>query len=100
MNVNEESRGFKKMGDLMGGLKQEAPKKNTTPHELAAVVDEIQKVLGFKYDDKYGYKYWLRKAKGFTYSDIIGILKEVSNADPKYSKGNMLTNKLAKLKLK
>ncbi len=98
MSVNEQSGGFKKIGNLFSDLPKPKDKGRTTPHELAAVVDEIQKVLGFKYDDKYGYRYWLRKAKGYSYTEIMGILKEIQNADPKYNKGGMLTNKLSKKK--
>ena len=97
----KEIGGLKSMADIMGDFKKEvAPdvKKRQTPHELAAIVDEIQKVLGFKTEDKYGYKYWLRKVKGRTYNEMQGILKEVQNAHPKYSKGGMLTNRLSNKK--
>ena len=97
----KEKAGLKSMADILSTFeetKKVVSTKRQTPHELAATVDEIQKVLGFKNDDKYGYKYWLRKVKGYGYNYVMGILKEIQGADPKYSKGGMLTNKLSKKK--
>lgn len=69
-------------------------------HELAAIVDDIQKVLGFKEGDKYGYKYWLSvvKRSGKHYGEMVGILKETAGLDKKYNRGGYLTNKLSKKK--
>lgn len=85
------------ISDLMQ-IHKPTKKEKAPPHELSAVVDEIQKVLGFKTNDKYGYKYWLSKAKGISYNQILGILKEIQGVDAKYNKGGLLTNKILKLK--
>ena len=73
---------------------REPPKEKPPPHELAASVNEIGKVIGFT--DKYGYKYWLRqvKASGKAYPEMLGILKGIERMDSKYPKGATLTNKL------
>ncbi len=63
-------------------------------HEKQAIVDEIIKVVGLH--PKYGYKYWLSKVKGYSYGEILGILKSIENMDKKYPKGAVLTNKLKK----
>lgn len=97
MYQEEKGSSPKSMADILKEFGN-APVEKKPPHELSAAVDEIQKVLGFKTDDKYGYKYWLRKVKGYSYNYIMGVLKEVSNAHPKYNKGGMLTNKLSKKK--
>ena len=64
------------------------------PHEIAATVNEIIKVVGEH--PKYGYAYWLGKVKrsGKSYNEMIGILKGIAEMDPKYPKGATLTNKL------
>jgi hypothetical protein len=66
------------------------------PHELAATVNEIIKVVGLH--PKYGYRYWLGKVKrsGKGYGEMAGILKEISGMDAKYPKGATLTNKLSR----
>ena len=66
--------------------------KKPPPHELALIVDEIIKVVGE--DPKYNYRYWLRRAKGWRYGDIMAILKDIQKMDKKYPKGATLTNKL------
>lgn len=87
------------MSEIMDKFKVEQKKEiKKPPHELAAIVDEIQKVLGFKTKDKYGYMYWLRKVKGRKYNEVLGLLKQVENAGDKYSKGGLLTNLLSNKK--
>lgn len=74
-----------------------APQAKKPPHELAAIVDEINNAgLVTK---KYGYTYWLGKVKraGIGFGDIHGILKEIRGMDSKYSKGGRLTNVLTQL---
>lgn len=68
------------------------------PHELAASVDEIIKVVGIT--PKYGYKYWLGKVKRSNkqYTEILGILKDIQRMDSKYNKGGRLTNILSNKK--
>ena len=78
-------------------LAASVPQQKKPPHELAAIVDEINKAgLVTK---KYGYTYWLGKVKraGISYNDIHGILKEIRGMDAKYSKGGRLTNVLTEL---
>ena len=85
------------IGDL---LKNRAVRTKPPPHELADIVNEIEKVVGFT--KQYGRGYWLgqvsrwHKRTGKAYPVIFGILKEISQADPKYNKGGILTNKLRK----
>lgn len=71
--------------------KYQTIKKGAPPHEQAAKVDLIVEVIGLS--KQYDYKYWLRKVKKISYSDIISFCKEASNLPDKYSKGGYLTNK-------
>ncbi len=65
-------------------------------NELYETVQEIIKVVGLT--PKYGIGYWygLVKRSKVSYSEIVGVLKEVEKADSKYSKGGMITNILLK----
>lgn len=65
-------------------------------HELAAMVNEIKKVVPFEDKAKYGYKYWLGKLKrsGIRYGALMVLLKDAEKIDPKYNKGGFITNKL------
>ncbi len=89
---------MEKLSDLMGKTLQRAitkdPKKKKPPHEKSATVDLIE-TAGIL-SKKYGYTYWLGKVKqgGVTYTDMVGILKEVQGMDTKYNKGGRLTNVL------
>lgn len=86
----------KGMAELLKDFGKSAKRK--TPHEKSAIVDEILLVVG---NHKiYNYKYWLRKIGSRSYPEMMGILKEVKNANPKYNKGGMLTNKLSNKKKK
>lgn len=96
----DKGKTVNSLADVLKNLQKEIPVKKKPPHELSATVDEIQKVLKFTHNEKYGYMYWLRKVKGWSYNEIIGILKEIASVDPKYSKGGMLTNKLSNKKKK
>ncbi len=71
--------------------------KKGAPHEQAAKVDEIVKIVGLS--KEYPYTYWLRKVKNFSYGYVLEICKEADSLDKKYSKGGYLTNKLCKKKL-
>lgn len=77
-----------------------SPKRSAewAPHELAATVNEIIKVVGEH--PKYGYKYWLGMVKrsGKGYNEMLGLLKQISDMDAKYPKGATLTNKLSRKK--
>lgn len=61
-------------------------------HEKSAMVDEIIKIVGVS--AKYGYTYWLRKIKDWSYPELMGLLKSIEKMDSKYPKGATLTNKL------
>lgn len=84
------------MQELVERMKQQTKKtdKKKTPHEKAAIVDEIIALVGES--KKYNYGYWLRKIGKISFGEMQGILKQVRNADPKYNKGGMLTNILKK----
>jgi len=101
MNKKEKG-GLSSMSDIV--LKFQNPKVKVVtkkpPHEKAATVDEIQKVLGFSYNDKYGYVYWLRKVRGRNYNEVMGMLKQIEGVDKKYNKGGLLTNMLSNKKPK
>ena len=91
----------KKMSDLLAGIQarfEKPGKEKLPPHELAATVDLI-KTAGLIKEPTYGYNYWLGKVKraGVSYTDMIGILKNLQSMDSKYSKGGTLTNILTKL---
>ena len=87
---------MKKLQDLKIQLPKVIPLKEVKkpPHELAAIVTEIIKVVGEH--PRYGFKYWLRivKSSKKSYSEVMGILKELENLPSKYPKGAVLTNKL------
>ena len=87
---------MKNIADLLPDQKKSLRSPEWAPHELAATVNEIIKVVGDH--PKYGYKYWLGMVKrcGKGYGAMLGLLKEISAMDPKYPKGATLTNKLSK----
>lgn len=61
------------------------------PHEKAASVDEIIKLLG---ENKvYNYSYWLRKVGTASYSKILEIVKAAKDM-PVEMQGGYLTNQL------
>ena len=66
-------------------------------HEKAATVDEIIKLAPIT--DRYGYLYWLSllKRSGVKYNEMMGILKNVEGADPKYPKGALITKRLCEI---
>lgn len=65
------------------------------PHEKAASVNEIIKVVG---ENKiYNYTYWLRRIGNVSYGNILSILKDLQTLPEKYSKGATLTNILLKI---
>lgn len=64
--------------------------------EMQAKVNEIAKLVPLT--KRYGYGYWAKLAQGYSYGDILAILKEVKNANAKYPKGGLLTNILRKKK--
>lgn len=87
---------MQKLSEMMGKTIKRAESKDEKkpPHEIAATVDLIEAARLFS--PKYGYTYWLGKVKraGVSYNEMVGILKEISGMDPKYSKGGRLTNVL------
>lgn len=79
------------ISELLGkNLKPKVEK--APPHELSAATELIREAGLFS--KKYGRTYWLGKLKRarVSYNEIIGILKEIAQMDPKYSKGGRLTN--------
>lgn len=88
------------MSDLLASIQErfKKPEEKLPPHELAATVDLIHKA-GLLKEPTYGYRYWLGKVKraGVSYTEMIGVLKNLQSMDPKYSKGGTLTNILTKL---
>ena len=67
--------------------------KKTPPHEQAAKVDEIVKIVGL--NKPYNYQYWLKKVKPFSFTTILEICKDASNLDSKYNIGGFITNRLS-----
>ena len=71
-------------------------KKKVPNSELAATVEEVLKIVGKT--KQYDFPYWcaiIKKAK-VSYTEMLGILKQISNADSKYNKGALLTSILKK----
>ncbi len=68
------------------------PKRNVS--ELQAAVNEIVKVIPLT--KKYGYGYWCAMAKGLSFGEVLGAIKELENLPEKFNKGAVLTNKLCK----
>lgn len=66
--------------------------KKIPPHEKAASVNEIIKVV--RESKTYDYGYWLRKIGTASYSNVLDILKEAQGLDKKYNLGGFITNKL------
>ena len=71
-------------------------------HELAATVDEISKIVPLT--KRYGFGFWLKlvQRSGVSYTEMFGILKEISKAGvdktgKPYNKGALLVSKLKKL---
>lgn len=74
-------------------------KKKKAPHSKAALVDEIEKVVGKSV--KYNYVYWLRQVKNFENRGgkvglVLDWLKEIDKYPKEYNRGGTLTNKLSK----
>jgi len=67
-------------------------KEKVPPHEQAAKVNEILKVIPLT--ETYNYTYWLRKVKPFSFSSVLEICKLASELPEKYNKGGFITNKL------
>lgn len=87
---------------LLEKYKKPNEKKRRPPHPLAACADEIERAGLFTV--QYGRGYWLRKLSQYgkarkiepaaLYTQLLGILKQIGEMNPKYSKGGTLTNKL------
>lgn len=86
------------MAELLARFQQEGPKEAPPPHELAAAVNLIRDANLFS-EPTYGYTFWLGKVKraGVSYSDMVGILKNIQSMNGKYNKGGTLNNQLTKL---
>lgn len=86
------------ISDILGKkLEQPAPKQKPPPHEISATANLIEEAGLFT--KKYGRTYWMGKVKraGVSYNEMVGILKQISGMDPKYSKGGRLTNVLTEM---
>lgn len=92
--MSEKEKGVQSMADILKERVAPPMKGKGPPHEKAASVDEIIKIVGL--NKKYGYTYWLRKVGRASYPAVMGILKQVSGADKKYNKGGLITNLLDK----
>lgn len=71
-------------------------KQKVPPHEQAAKVNEILKIV--KLTKQYDYGYWLRKVKKHSFSTVLDICKEASNLGDKYNVGGFITNRLCNKK--
>lgn len=82
------------IGELLGKNLKRKPEPKAPPHEISATANLIEEARLFT--PKYGRTYWMGKIKraGISYNEMIGVLKEISGMDPKYSKGGRLTNLL------
>lgn len=80
-------------------IEERFKQKTCAPHTLAALVDEVVKVVGI--NKTYNYAYWLRKVKDFqkkggSVGQILDWLKEIRDYPADFNKGGTLTNKLTK----
>lgn len=83
---------MEQLNSLLERYEKYKQEKKPAPHEKAAAVNEIIKILG---ESKiYNYSYWLRKVGSASYSTVVAILKEAQSLESKYSKGGFVTNKL------
>lgn len=73
-------------------LQKHKEKEKTPPHEKAASVQEILKLV--PETKQYNFGYWLRKLGKAKYGSILTILKEARGLDKKYNKGGYITNQL------
>lgn len=73
-------------------LNERKPRKHGPPHEHAASVDAIIAFLGKENTATYGR--WLSLVKGKCYGDVMAILKQAKDLDPKYSRGGFIVNRL------
>lgn len=76
-------------------IKEYKPKevKSAPPHEKAASVVEILKVV--PETKVYNFGYWLRKLGKVKHGRVLAILKDASKLDAtKYSVGGFITNRL------
>jgi hypothetical protein len=73
---------------------EEKKTKKPAPHEIGETSNLIEEAGLFT--AKYNRVYWMGKVKraGIGFNEMIGILKEINNMDPKYNKGGRLTNLL------
>lgn len=93
---------FSSIADTLARMAEKKEVKKRPPnHELAATVDEVVKVIPLT--ARYGYGYWLKliKRSGVSYTEMFGILKEISNmgndkTGKPYNKAGTLVNKLNK----
>lgn len=76
--------------------KQKFHDKKKAPHSKAALVDEIQKVVGKS--QTYNYPFWLRQLKVFedkggSVATVLDWLKQIDAYPVTFNKGGSLTNK-------
>ena len=71
-------------------------KKRGGNSEVCAIVGEIEKIIPIT--KEYDYGFWLRKVgeRMITYSEMVGIIKELGSMNLKYNKGATLVNMLKK----
>jgi hypothetical protein len=81
---------------------QTKEKKSSGPrHEKGAIVSEILETIGEnKLNEKYGFGFWLKMSEGWTYGEILAILKEIKKMPDNFNKGAILVNKLKNSKSK
>lgn|SRR3990167_4291591 len=73
--------------------------KKKVPHSKAALVNEIEMVVGKSI--KYNYVFWLKQVKNFEkrggkVSLVLDWLKEIDKYPEEFNRGGTLTNKLSK----
>lgn len=79
-------------GSILERYKKNLETVKAPPHEKAASVNAIVKLLGN--NKVYNYQYWLRKVGDANYSDVLDILKKASTLPKKYNLGGFITNEL------
>lgn len=69
--------------------------EKSPPHEKAASVNEILKIV--PETKLYNFGYWLRKVGKVKYGQILAVCKEAKGLEKKYNKGGFITNQLKML---
>ena len=94
---------FSSMAEMVAKINvgQKNNTKRPPNHELAATVDEVVKIIPLT--PRYGYGYWLKliQRSGVSYTEMLGMLKDISKMGndkfgKPYNKAGTLVNKLIK----